>query len=397
MGDIIKQKMQTQDCKNGVLDESTIATVLKEVLKGLEYLHNNGHIHRDIKAGNILLGSEGQVQIADFGVSAWLASGGDLNRAKSRHTFVGTPCWMAPEVMEQVTGYDYKADIWSFGITAIELATGTAPYHKYPPMKVLMLTLQNEPPSLDSGAEDKEQYKQQYGKTFRKMIGECLQKDPSKRPTAAELLKNQFFKNKAKDKNYLQKNLVASAPNIDARVQKAKTAKRPGTSGRLHRNEVGEWVWSSDEDDGEQGDDKKGAKSTPSPADGAGQASSKADTSAAGSVEPNSQDVNAQILPNNQRTLSIVLRMRNPRRELNDIRFEYQPTKDTAEGIAQELLGTGLITDEDVQPMASNLQMIVSNPPPNRVITFRVSTGVAENDILDEQNLNGFAQLSLGN
>ena len=87
--------------------------------------------------------------------------------------------------------------------------------------------------------------------------------------------------------------------------------------------------------------------------------------------------------------------MRNPRKELNDIRFEYQPTKDTAEGIAQELLGTGLITEEDVQPMANNLQMIVTKPPPSKVITFRVRTGFGDQDVLDEQNLNGFAQLSL--
>jgi len=382
--DIIRSRMKhdVAAAKSGVLDEVTIATVLKDVLKGLEYLHNNGHIHRDIKAGNILLGAEGQVQIADFGVSAWLVSGGDLNRAKSRHTFVGTPCWMAPEVMEQVTGYDFKADIWSFGITAIELATGTAPYHKYPPMKVLMLTLQNDPPSLDSGAEDKEQYKA-YGKTFRKMISECLQKDPSKRPTATELLKHQFFKNKAKDKSWLQKTLVANAPSIEARVPRQKPQR--GASGRLHRNPDGDWVWSSDSDDESDEEDSSHPAS-----------SSNAQPRNPSPAAPAKQLEQLSMVEVNQKTLNIVLRMRNRRKELNDIRFEYQPTKDTADGIAQELLSTELICDEDVGPMAANLQRIVNNPPPNKVITFRVKTGFEEaNDVLDEPNLTGFAQLSL--
>lgn len=160
------------------LREEEISAICDGVLQGLSYLHSLGRIHRDIKAGNILLTEQGVVKLADFGSAAIKCPA---------NSFVGTPYWMAPEVILAMDEgqYDGKVDVWSLGITCIELAERKPPYFNMNAMAALYHIAQNDAPSLQS---------QEWSQTFRSFVDECLNKNPLNRPTSYKLLSHPIVK-----------------------------------------------------------------------------------------------------------------------------------------------------------------------------------------------------------
>jgi serine/threonine-protein kinase OSR1/STK39 len=192
--------------RSGITNEAHIATILCEVLKSLAYFHENRQLHRDVKVGNILMNDTGEVKIADFGIAANLLEEG--HRKRARYTVIGTPCYMAPEVLAASTGYTEKADIWSLGITAIELATGCAPYSDLHPLEVIVKITTSPPPALPEDPR--------FSTAMREFVRACLQTLPHKRASAAELLDMKFIKQKI-SKTDLAAGFLRALPPLDER------------------------------------------------------------------------------------------------------------------------------------------------------------------------------------
>ncbi|XP_069474854.1 TRAF2 and NCK-interacting protein kinase isoform X9 [Ambystoma mexicanum] len=179
-----------KNTKGNTLKEEWIAYICREILRGLSHLHQHKVIHRDIKGQNVLLTENAEVKLVDFGVSA------QLDRTVGRrNTFIGTPYWMAPEVIacdeNPDATYDFKSDLWSLGITAIEMAEGAPPLCDMHPMRALFLIPRNSAPRLKS---------KKWSKKFQSFIESCLVKNHGQRPATEQLMKHPFIRDQPNER-----------------------------------------------------------------------------------------------------------------------------------------------------------------------------------------------------
>lgn len=183
--------------KSGPIHEKYASLIVREVLVALAFLHRQDIIHRDVKAANILLTQTGKILLADFGVAAHLQAN------SKRSTFTGTPLWMAPEVITDGKMYDTKADIWSLGITLFEMATGNPPHFGIEPLRACALIPRSDPPTLPDDDDDDSSDKDTltpgpFSTPMREFLAQCLQIDPTVRPTADDLMRSKWIKSASK-------------------------------------------------------------------------------------------------------------------------------------------------------------------------------------------------------
>ncbi|EPS98646.1 hypothetical protein FOMPIDRAFT_1017539 [Fomitopsis schrenkii] len=268
----------------GGMEEEVVKCILKQALEGLNYLHTNGLMHRDIKLANLLIDDDGTVLLGDLGVAAFLWDAEDTPpapvfptvqihkcsptsprlphphhphahghphhhhhhphhhhhhphhhphnlhptpnapRLTKRKSFVGTPCYMAPEVIND-KAYDASADIWSVGITALALTQGRAPRSLVSTKTALLQTVRDAAPQLDrhDGVHT-------YSRALQEVVARCLEKDPSKRPTAADLLATPIFKS-AKKKSFLVSTILQGLPPLTSRMERQRRCRQRGARG----------------------------------------------------------------------------------------------------------------------------------------------------------------------
>ncbi|KAM4560336.1 mitogen-activated protein kinase kinase kinase kinase 4-like isoform 14-T14 [Odontesthes bonariensis] len=225
-----------KNTKGNQLKEDWIAYISREILRGLAHLHAHHVIHRDIKGQNVLLTENAEVKLVDFGVSA------QLDRTVGRrNTFIGTPYWMAPEVIacdeNPDATYDYRSDLWSCGITAIEMAEGAPPLCDMHPMRALFLIPRNPPPRLKS---------KKWSKKFFSFIEGCLVKNYTQRPPTEQLLKHPFIRDQPNERQVR----IQLKDHID------RTKKKRG-----EKDET-EYEYSGSEDDEEDPQEQEGEPSS---------------------------------------------------------------------------------------------------------------------------------------